>query len=218
MSFWVPLDHPTSAQNTDKKLSRCWDSVTCEPLDACHQGAKLHIFYTPLVFISRIQDHRILCSGLASDLSCHSWFPVFVARWWQSTNVTDGQTYASISATCDITSLVETYWQSGHFLQQFLTELVQIWALSLFSFLPLLGASHKVWSGVTLSRSGQKQYILITDGLFSVLASEQWPFPQRPNGGWRMDEACRQLVMISAVSFIPFFDTVGWVTERITDL
>jgi len=34
-------------------------SATCEPLDAFHRSAKLHIFHTPLVFLSRISDQQL---------------------------------------------------------------------------------------------------------------------------------------------------------------
>jgi len=30
--------------NYKEKLSRCWDSATCKPLDACCWNARLHVF------------------------------------------------------------------------------------------------------------------------------------------------------------------------------
>jgi len=52
--------------SVNKKLRTCWDSATCELLDACRQSAKLHIFSYPTGFIDRLWDHRILRSGSAS--------------------------------------------------------------------------------------------------------------------------------------------------------
>jgi len=50
----------------DGETSRCWDSATCESLDATTHRQIVPNFtfsHTPLVFFSRIRDHRI---GLAT--------------------------------------------------------------------------------------------------------------------------------------------------------
>jgi len=74
---------------SNKKLSTCSDSVTCEPF-FCRPSAKLHIFHTALVFLSRIRDHRMLRSGVASAICMQvdntatylviRRFPLFVAQ------------------------------------------------------------------------------------------------------------------------------------------
>jgi len=46
-----------------KKLIRCRDSATREPLDACRRNAKLYIFYTSLVFLIlefKITDYCVI--------------------------------------------------------------------------------------------------------------------------------------------------------------
>ena len=51
---------------SNKKLSRCGDSATCEPWDF----TKRNIFFrTLLVFLTRIRDHRVLQSGSAAPCS-----------------------------------------------------------------------------------------------------------------------------------------------------
>jgi len=79
------------------KLGRCRDSATCEPMEAEIIAAEVqnsHNFYTPLVFVGVISDHRILQSGSAwhagsqdTELSCH--VPISTCcctAWSQSTN------------------------------------------------------------------------------------------------------------------------------------
>ena len=48
------------------KLSRCWDSTSCELLDATEVQNSTFL-YTILVFFRRIQNQRVLQSGLASS-------------------------------------------------------------------------------------------------------------------------------------------------------
>jgi len=87
----------------DKKFGRCWDSATCEPLDAEIIAAEVQnstFFPYPSGFLSRIQDHRILRSmslwhagSQDTDLSCHVPIYTFCCTVWsQSTSVTDRRT------------------------------------------------------------------------------------------------------------------------------
>jgi len=86
-------------------------STTCQPLDA-DITAKLHIFYTPLVFFSRIRHHRISTTIRVSFRiaeSCRPILPIFTFRWTiaihqryrQWDRRTDGRRHArSIIARC----------------------------------------------------------------------------------------------------------------------
>jgi len=62
-----PVEWAQQIPSLRNRLSRdniynnsCWDSTTCELLDA-----KPYFFSYPLVFLSRIQNHRMLRSGSA---------------------------------------------------------------------------------------------------------------------------------------------------------
>ena len=77
---WVPLSllRFTQNQKKNKKLSRWWDSATCEPL-VCAEVRNSTFSHFPLVFLSRIRDHGILRSRLA--------LAHFHFLWSQSINV-----------------------------------------------------------------------------------------------------------------------------------
>ena len=108
--------------HVNKKLSRCWDSATCEPLNVLITTVEVQnstFFNTTIIFFSRIRDHRIHYPGRLWHASiqyavpsCHVPISTFCCTVWinklicdynpptlQTDRQTDGRHACSICAT-----------------------------------------------------------------------------------------------------------------------